>query len=160
MTRRTFQRVTTLVLIAAVLGVAALVGARAYAQAPGGGPGWRHAGMIKRMVSAALDEALDQAGVSAEQRTAIHASRDRAFATLEANRPDHAAQRDRVLALFESDQLDASQLQAVSAQMEQRREAMRGAIAQAIIEVHDTLTPAQRQAVAAYVRTHGPHGMR
>jgi len=160
MTLRSFQRVTAVVLIGAAIGVAALVGARAWAQAPGGGPGGPHGQMMKRMVSAALDEALDQAGVSAEQRTAIHASRDRAFAALEAARPDRTAQRDRVLALFEGDQLDPSQLQAVHAQMEQQHQAMRAAVTQAIIEIHDTLTPAQRHAVAGYVRTMAPHGMR
>jgi periplasmic protein CpxP/Spy len=157
MTGRTFQRVTTLVLIGTTIAVAALVGARAYAQGPGGG---RHTGMMKRMISAALDEALDQASVSAQQRTAIYASRDRAFAALEANRPDRIAQRDQVLALFEGDRLDAGQLQAVHAQMEQRHQAIRDAITQAVVEIHDTLTPAQRQIVANYARTFGPHGMR
>jgi Spy/CpxP family protein refolding chaperone len=161
MTRRTFQRVTTLVLIGATIGVAALLGARAYAQGPGGMQGgMMHAGIMKRVVSAALDEALDQAAVSGEQRTAIYASRDRAFAALEANRPDRAAQRDQVLTLFEGERLDAGQLRAVHAQMEQRHQAIGDAITQAIVEIHDTLTPAQRQIVANYVRAHGPHGMR
>jgi Spy/CpxP family protein refolding chaperone len=156
MTRQTFQRVTTVVLIAAAIGVAALVAARAYAHGPGG----MHAGIMKRMVSAALDEALDQAAVSAEQRTAIHGSRDRAFAAIEAQRPDRSAQREHVLALFEGEQLDASQLQGLQAQMEQRHRAMHDAITQAIVEIHDTLTPAQRKVVADYARAHGPHGMR
>ncbi len=156
MTGRTFQRMTRLVLIGATIGVAALVGARAYAQGPGG----RHAGMMKRMISAALDEALDQAAVTAQQRAAIYASRDRAFAALEANRPDRMAQRDQVLTLFEGEHLDAAQLQAVHAQMEQRHQAIRDAVTQAVIEIHDTLTPAQRQTVANYARTFGPHGMR
>jgi Spy/CpxP family protein refolding chaperone len=160
MTRRTFQRVTTLVLIGATIAVAALVGARAYAQGPGGMHGGMHAGIMKRMVSAALDEALDQAAVTAEQRSAIYASRDRAFAAFEANRPDRRAQRDQVLAMFEGDRLDVSQLQAVHAQMEQRHHAIRDAVAQAIVEIHDTLTPAQRQIVANYARTFKPHGAR
>jgi len=156
MTRRTFQRVTTVVLIGATVAVAAVVGARAYAQAPGG----MHAGLMKRMISAALDEALDQAAVTAQQRTAIYASRDRAFAAFEANRPDRMAQRDQVLALFEGDHLDAAQLQVVHAQMEQRHQAIRDAVTQAVIEIHDTLTPSQRQIVASYARTFGPRGMR
>jgi len=147
--------VTTIVLIGAAIGVAALVGARAWAQGSGG----MHAGMMKRMISAALDEALDQAAVSAEQRTAIHASRDGAFAAFETNRPDRRAQREQVLALFEGDRLDASQLQVVHAQMEQRHHTIHDAVAQAIVEIHDTLTPAQRQIVANYARTFGPHGM-
>ena len=157
MTGRTFQKVTTMVLIGATIAVAGLVGARAYAQGPGGR---MHAGMMKRMISAALDEALDQAAVTAQQRTAIYASRDRVFAVLQANHPDRTAQRDQVLALFEGDRLDASQLLAVHAQMEQRQQAVRAAITQAIVEIHDTLTPAQRQTVANYARTFGPLGTR
>jgi len=148
--------VTTLVLIGTTIAVATVVGARAYAHGPGG----THAGMMKRMISAALDEALDQAAVTAPQRTAIYASRDRAFAAFEANRADRMAQRDQVLALFEGDHLDAAQLQAVHAQMEQRHQAIRDAVTQAVIEIHDTLTPSQRQIVANYARTFGPRGMR
>jgi Spy/CpxP family protein refolding chaperone len=156
MTRRTFQRMVTVVLVGATLAVAAFVAARAYAHGAGG----MHAGMMKRMISAALDEALDQAAVTAAQRNAIHASRDRAFAAFEANRPDRRAQRDQVLTLFEADRLDASQLQAVHDQMEQRHHAIRDAVAQAVVEIHDTLTPAQRQIVANYARTFGPPGAR
>jgi Spy/CpxP family protein refolding chaperone len=159
MTRRTIQRVTALVLTVLAVGTVVLVGARAQAQGPGGPP-WRHAGIMKRMISAALDEALDQAAVTAEQRAAIYASRDRAFAAMEAQRPDRGAQREQVLALFEGDRLDVAQLQAVHAQMAQRHQAIRDAVTQAIVEVHDTLTPAQRQTVANYARTHAPHGMR
>ncbi|PYO48341.1 MAG: hypothetical protein DMD84_21380 [Candidatus Rokuibacteriota bacterium] len=156
MTTRTIQRVTTVFLMAAAIVVVGLVSVRAHAQGPAG----MHAGMMKRMISAALDEALDQAAVTAEQRTAIYASRDRVFAAMEAQRPDRGAQREQVLALFEGDRLDATQLQAVHAQMAQRRQAIGDAITQAIVEIHDTLTPVQRQIVASYARTHGPRGMR
>jgi Spy/CpxP family protein refolding chaperone len=139
-----------------VAGGAALLGGRAYAHGPGG----PHGGMMKRMVSAALDEALAQASVSAEQRTAIHAARDRAFAAIAAQRPDPRAHREQVLALFEGDRLDVAQLQAVHAQMEQTRQAMHQAVAQAVVEIHDTLTPEQRKIVAGYARSFGPGGMR
>jgi Spy/CpxP family protein refolding chaperone len=139
-----------------VAGGAALLGGRAYAHGPAG----PHGGVMKRMVSAALDEALAQANVSPEQRTAIHASRDRAFAAMAAERPDRRAHRDQLLALFEGDRLDAAQLQAVHAQMEQARQAVHQAVAQAVVEIHDTLTPEQRKIVAGYARSFGPGGMR
>ncbi len=175
MKRWTAVTVVAAVVIAGALAVGATMFAGGWAHAQGmggpgmggpgmhgpGGPGMyggpgRHGGMMKRMVSAALDEALDQANVTSEQRAAIHASRDRAFATLEAGRPDPRAHRDQVLALFEADQLDAGQLEALHASMQQHHQAVQAAIAQAVVEIHDTLTPEQRRAVAAYVRTHGP----
>lgn len=136
-----------------MLGIgAAVIGARAWAH--GGGP---HAAMMKRMVSAALDEALDQAKVTPEQRTSIHASRDRAFAAFEQNRPNRQAHRDQVLSLFESDRLDRGQLEAIHTQMHQQHDAIRDAVTQAVVEIHDTLTPEQRRVVADYARQfHGP----
>jgi Spy/CpxP family protein refolding chaperone len=150
-------------LIAGVLaGATMLTVAYAFAQGPGGpgghGPGM-HGPMMKRMISAQLDAAITQANVTAEQRTAIVAARDRAFAAMDAQRPDRRAARDRMLALFEGDRLDAAQLGALHAQTEQQHQQVRAAVAQAIVDVHDALTPAQRKIVADYVRAHG-HGPR
>jgi Spy/CpxP family protein refolding chaperone len=159
MKRRTVVVVAVASVLALGTGVAALTAA--WAHGPGG-PG-RYGWMMKRMVSAALDEALDQAAATAEQRSAIHASRDRAFAALEAQRPDRHAHREQVLALFEGDRIDAAQLEALHAQMEQRHAAIRSAVSQAIVEIHDTLTPEQRRVVAQFVRSHrhgGPGGWR
>jgi Spy/CpxP family protein refolding chaperone len=152
-------------LIAGVLaGAAMLTVAYAFAQGPGGpgghGPGMHgpgmHGPMMKRMISARLDEAMSQAKVTAEQRTAIVAARDRAFTAMDAQRPDPRAARDQMLGLFEADRLDVGQLQTLHAQMEQQHQQVRAAVAQAIVDVHDTLTPAQRKIVADYVRAHGP----
>src|SRR5207244_612165 len=60
MTRRTFQRLTAVALTGLAATAGALVTVRAYAQGPHG-PHGMHAGIMKRMVTAALDGALDQA---------------------------------------------------------------------------------------------------
>ena len=152
MKRRTVLGLIAVPVVALATGAAALTAA--WAHGPGGHG--MHGRMMKRMVSAALDEALDQAGVTQDQRTAIHASRDRAFAALEAQTPDRGAHREKVLALFEADQIEPARLQALTAEMEQRHQAVRSAITQSIVEIHDTLTPAQRRVVAQFVRSHGP----
>ena len=149
MTRRMWIALGTVPVLAVLTGAAAF-------NAWGHGPHGRHGWMMQRMVSSALDEALDQAGVTAEQRTAIHASRDRAFAAIAADAPDRSAHREQMLALFEADQIDPAQVQAVHAGMEQRHQAVRTAITRAIVEIHDTLTPEQRRSVAQFVRSHGP----
>jgi len=151
MKRRTVLAGAVAAVLALGTGAAALT---AWAQGPGG-PGF-HGRMMKRMVSAVLDEALEQASVTAEQRTAIYASRDRAFAAIEAQRPDPGAHRDQVLALFEADRVDPAQLEALHAQMEERQKTVRTAVTQAIVEIHDTLTPEQRHVVAEFVRSHRP----
>lgn len=154
MKRRTVVTVAVVSVLALGMGAAALTAAWAYGP---GGPGM-HGRMMKRMVSAALDEALDQAGVTAEQRSSIHASRDRAFAAFEAGRPEPGAHREQVLALFEADRVDPAQLEALHAQMEERHRAVRTAVTQAIVEIHDTLTAEQRRVVTQFVRSHRPGG--
>ena len=178
MKRRMLFSLLAVPVVALAVGAVALTGFHAYAQGPGGpgmspGPGMRHGpgmypgmlpgphmdpGMMKRRISIALDDALTQAGVTPEQRVAVHGARDRAFAALDAQRPDPGAHRDQMLALFEGDHLDTTQLQALQAQMEQRHQAIRDAITQAIVEIHNTLTPPQRKIVADYVREHRPMG--
>lgn len=172
MKRRMLFSLLAVPVVALAVGAVALTGFHAYAQGPGGPgmPGYTPGphmdpGMMKRRISVALDDALTQAGVTPEQRVAVHGARDRAFAALDAQRPDPRAHRDQMLALFEGDHLDAAQLQALQAQMEQRHQAVRDAITQAIVEIHNTLTPPQRKIVADYVREHrpmghGPMGMR
>jgi Spy/CpxP family protein refolding chaperone len=152
MNRRLWLGLAAVPVVAGLTGAAALTASWAHGPGGHGGHGW----MMRRMVSAALDEALDQAGVTAEQRMAIHASRDRAFAALEAHAPDRTAHREQVLALFEADRIDPAQVQALHAQFEQRHQTIRTAITQAVVEIHDTLTPEQRRTVAQFVRTHGP----
>ena len=152
MKRRTLIGLLVVPVVAVVTGAAALA---AWAHG-GGGPGM-HGRMMKRMVTAALEEALDQARVTPEQRSAIHASRDRAFAAFEAHQPDRHAHRERVLALFEADRIDPAQVEALHATMHQRRDAIHAAVSQAIVEIHDTLTPEQRRIVTRFVREHTEH---
>jgi Spy/CpxP family protein refolding chaperone len=133
---------------AGALGLAAAGGAAAYT-AHGG----RHS-FMKRMVTAAIDEALDAAKVTAEQRTAIYASRDRVFTAFEQARAARHAHLEEGLRLFEAEQVDPAQVEAFRRLGHDEREQMRETIHQAIVEVHDVLTPAQRRAIADYVRAH------
>jgi Spy/CpxP family protein refolding chaperone len=156
MNRRTVFAAIAGALVTLAATGAVLIGGRAWAHGAGG----PHIGMMKRMISAALDEALAQANVTADQRTAINAARDRAFAAVASNIPDRRAQRDQMLALFEGDRLDATQLVAAHEQMQQQRQAIHAAVAQAIVDVHTVLTPDQRRIVANYARSFGPGGWR
>jgi Spy/CpxP family protein refolding chaperone len=140
-------------LVVLAIGIAA--GAVAFAW---GGPGHR-AGIMKRFVAAAIDDAIDQAGVSAEQRAAIHAARDRVWASVEQHRQARGAQVEDALRLFEADRVDAAQVAALRQAREAEHRQLADTIAQAILEVHDILTPAQRKALADYVRAHRPRGI-
>jgi uncharacterized membrane protein len=144
------KRRTTLGLLA-VLSVGLIAGATALAFAHGG----RH-GMMKRVVAAAVDEALDEARVSPEQRLTVHAARDRVFAAFEEHRASRGGRLEEALTLFEADQVDPARLDAMRQQAEEDHRRMREAVTQAVLEIHATLTPEQRRAVAGWVRAHRP----
>ncbi len=137
--------------LAALLAGGLLTGATAIAL---GGPWDRH-GFRKRVVTAMLDEALDEAQVTPEQREKIHAARDGVLAAFEAHRAEHGALLEETLRLFESDRLDPAELEALRRRYEAGRQQVVDAVHQALVDVHDTLAPEQRKAVADYVRSIG-----
>ena len=139
----------------AVLGVGLIGTVAAFAH--GGGHG--RPAMMKRMVSAMIDEALEPANVTADQRAKIYAARDRVFATMEAHRQTRGAHINEALALFESDAVDPGRVTAFRAQREAEHRQVGDAISQALTDVHDVLTPGQRKAVADWIRANRPgHG--
>jgi Spy/CpxP family protein refolding chaperone len=135
----------------AVMTVAAAgVGAGALALGHAGG----RAAIMRRVVTAAIDEALDRAQVTADQRVAIHAARDRVFAVVDAERAGRHGHLEEGLRLFEADHPDPALVAALHERAEMGRQRVRTAIHEAVVEVHSILTPAQRKAVADYVRSH------
>lgn len=145
----------TILTAVAVGGLALVTAAAAFAH----GPGWR-GGMMKRMATAMIDEALEPAKVTSDQRARIYAVRDRVFASMEANRQTRGQHMQEALELFEADTIDPARLAAFAAQREAEHRQMADLITQAIGEVHDVLNPVQRRAVADWIRTHRPgsHG--
>jgi Spy/CpxP family protein refolding chaperone len=134
----------------AVVGVGLITSVAAFAH--GGGPG--RPAMMKRFVSAMIDDALAPANLTADQRTQIYAARDRAFAVVETHRQTRGAHLEEALALFEADTIDPGRVVAFRTQREAEHRQVADAISQALLDVHDVLTPAQRKAVADYVRAH------
>ena len=139
----------------AVLGVGLIGAVAAFAHGGHGRPA-----MMKRMATAMIDEALAPANPTPDQRARIYAARDRAFAAVEAHRQTRGAHMDEALALFEADTVDPGRVAAFRSQREAEHQQVADAITQAITEVHDVLTPAQRKAVADWVRANrpGPRG--
>jgi Spy/CpxP family protein refolding chaperone len=130
--------------------VAAGVGAGALALGHSGG----RAAIMRRVVTAAIEEALDRAQVTADQRVAIHAARDRVYAVVEAERTGRHGHLEEGLRLFESDNPDPALVAALHERADMGRQRVRTAIHEAVVEVHSILTPTQRKAVADYVRSH------
>ena len=144
----------TMMVMFSVLGVGLVAGVAGLAFAHHGG----REGMMKRFVSSAIDDALAAAQPTPEQRAAIYAARDRAFAIVEEHRKGRRAHIEEALALFEAEP-DQARLQAFRERAAGEHERVRETIGQAIVEAHDVLTPAQRKAVADYIRNHHGHHM-
>jgi Spy/CpxP family protein refolding chaperone len=138
--------------IGTVLGATLLVGAGAVA--------WGHAGrgahhaIMKRVAVAMVDDALDAAQATPEQRAAIHTARDRVFAAVEQHHQSRGARMQEVLALFEAETLDPARVTALRQSAETDHRAIGDAVSQAVAEAHQALTPAQRKLLADYVRRH------
>jgi hypothetical protein len=144
MTRRTKLGLMATAAIGLVAGATAFA-----AGAHGGRPA-----LMKRMVTAVIDDALDAAQVTADQRVTIHAARDRVFAAAQEMRRNRRALLEEVLATFEADTVDPVRLQALRAQHEEEHRQIADAIGQALVETHAVLAPAQRKVLADYVRDH------
>jgi Spy/CpxP family protein refolding chaperone len=136
---------------------AALAGLFGFGLFRGAHASWGHGGgrpaIMKRFVSSAIDEVLDDAKVTPQQRATINAARDRVFAAVEHNRRDHRSEMDEVLRLFESDRVDATRLAALRSEREGKLKELGDVIQQAVIEAHDTLTPQQRLVVTDHIRS-------
>ena len=148
-TRRWFFGSLVAVVLAAIGAVTAFAS---------GGHAGRH-WMMKRMVNAAIDEALDTAKATPEQRSRIHGARDRAVSELEAHAADRRTRLAEVLTAFETDRLDPAQLQALRTRHEVEHRRVGDAIQGFVVEAHDTLTPEQRRAVAEWIRSRHFHPM-
>ena len=128
----------------------------------GGGWGCHGGGgrgdFMKSMATAHINEALDAAKVTGAARETVNAARDRVFAAFEEAHKDRdrGAEIERALKLFEADTLDVKEVEAIRQEKVASMQKVGDEITQALIDVHDALTPEQRKALTQYVRENGP----
>jgi Spy/CpxP family protein refolding chaperone len=137
--RRIYKIGLALVALAAVV----VAGARAYAQ--------RH-GFFQAAISAHIDEALDAAKATPQQRAAIEAARDHVFAAFKDGHQNRAGELEEALSLFQADKLDEKAIVAHRDRREAEVKKIGDAIVQAVFDAHEALTAPQRKAVVDYVR--------
>jgi Spy/CpxP family protein refolding chaperone len=143
----------TMIGMAAVAVGGLLAGASAFAF---GAHGSRH-GIMRRVIAAHIDEVLDEAKATPEQRRAIYAARDRVFAAVEEHMKTRGSRLEEALALFEADRVSPDEVAALRRRGEEEHRKIADTVSQAVLEAHDTLTPAQRKIVADHVRAHRRH---
>jgi Spy/CpxP family protein refolding chaperone len=109
---------------------------------------------MEKMVTHQVDDALDDLKATPEQRQQITAVKDRLLARGQALRGDRQAVVKEALSLWEASSFDRVRALAL---VDARLDAMRTMAHEAVdaaAEVHQALTPAQREQVARRVRRH------
>lgn len=107
---------------------------------------------IRQMVTWKLDDKLDDLDATEAQRTSIHAVKDRLLNDGQALMEEQKAARTEALTQLESATPDAAKLHAlVDARIDAFR-AFAHKATDAVLEIHRTLTPAQRQTLASDIR--------
>ncbi|MCA1829138.1 MAG: Spy/CpxP family protein refolding chaperone [Myxococcales bacterium] len=138
-----------------------LAAGAAYAAMGHGGP---HGGrMMKHMISARIEDAEDYIDAAPQQRAAIEQSKDVILNAIQQRMQGHRTDHGKMIDLLAADKLDTNALYAIADQRAQDIQELAKVIVPEIQKVHDVLTPAQRQKLAARAkerqgRWHGGFG--
>lgn len=137
---------SVLALAALGLGAVTLTAARAH----------RDPARMEQMLTKRVQKMLDEVKATDAQRQQILAIKDKLVADGKALHQSRADTRQKLLALWQSDSPDKAQVHAL---VDGRADAMKtfaDEVADAVLQVHDILTPAQRATVAQHLQQHHP----
>jgi protein CpxP len=130
-----------------------LIGIGALAVLIAAGAAWAHGRggkyMMKQMISARIAEAEDLIEATPQQRAQIEQSKDKILNALESRRQDRRQTHQKLVELLTGDKLTEADLYAVADQHAQEVQDLAKVVVPEIVKVHDILTPAQRQKLAA-----------
>jgi Spy/CpxP family protein refolding chaperone len=135
-----------------IAGVAVAVLGSAVALAGFGWHGGHNEKFIRRMVDAHVEEALDSINATTDQRQKVSAIEDKLLADFKQNREAHRELVTSLTDQFGRDQMDPSVLDQAVQPMLQAQEHLRADLRQSVGDLHDMLTPDQRQKLVAQVR--------
>lgn len=143
-------------IIIGTLAVAVAAGAGAYAFASN--DGWGRHKFIRGYMEYRLDQMLSDAGVSDDQKSKVKAI---VTTTIDEVRPDREARkamRDEIIKLIEAPTIDRNAIEALRAKQMAQFEERSKAIAKAVADAAEILTPDQRKKLVEEMREFGPHG--
>ena len=136
---------TKIALAAAVVVVAA--GSIAW-----GGHAGRH-GMMKYMMGAKINEALDYVDATPQQRAVVEQVKKDLIGKFQAAHKAHQGLGPQIAGLLAADSLDVKQLHALADQKADAARAMAHEVIDEAAKIHAALTPAQRQKLLAKWKT-------
>jgi Spy/CpxP family protein refolding chaperone len=131
---------------------------RAYAHGGFRGHG-RHHAMFMKFVDFAVNEKLDEIQATPAQRQKVQELKDRLVARGKAIHDEKADTHEQLLALLAQDDLDEAKLRSLVKERTEAITRFADTVADSVIELHQTLTPEQRQKLIADLREHmAEHG--
>jgi Spy/CpxP family protein refolding chaperone len=140
------------------VGVAGFGAYRAYAHGGFRGHGGHHA-MFLKFVDFAVNEKLDEIQATPAQRQKVQELKERLVAQGKAIHDEKADTHEQLLALLSQDDLDEAKLRGLVKERTEAISKFGDTVADAVIELHQTLTPEQRQKLLAEMREHmAEHG--
>ena len=135
-------------------GVLTLVLAAGASFAATGGPRGHRLRFMKHLVSARIADMEDEIDATPQQRAVIEQSKSNVFAAVSAKIEAKQAakaqgERGKLIALLTADKLDTDALYSLANSKAQEIQDLAKVVVPEIQRVHDVLTPAQRQQLAA-----------
>jgi Spy/CpxP family protein refolding chaperone len=132
-----------------------LIGATVGLAAWGHGPGGCHSGkFMQRMMDAHVEEALDDLKATPEQRQQVNQLKVGLMADFQAMHESRKTLMTSLAQQFTSDRLDAATLDSAADPLIKSHDKLRQDLRDAVVQIHDVLTPAQRQQVASKIQEH------
>ncbi len=121
------------------------------------------ADFVKGRMTSHVNGILDKANIAAVERPQILAAVEHVVATFAAEGDAHRAHMNAALTLWKKDQIDPAAVQKLQQDGVAARRTVGDAVVQAIYDIHDALTPTERQALVTQLRAHlvamhGQHG--
>jgi len=129
-----------------------LIALGALALVIGAGAAWAHGPgrhlMMKQMITHRVAEAEDLVQATPQQRAQIDASVNKIIGVLESQRQNRQNVHQQLVQLLTGEKLTTDDINAMAKRHADQMQSLVSQIAPEIVNVHDVLTPAQRQTLA------------
>jgi protein CpxP len=143
-------------LIIGSVAVAVAAGAGAYAFAKT--EDWGRHKFMRGYMEYRLDQMLTDAGASDDQKTKVKSIVTTTFDVVRPDGETRKAMRDEIIKLIEAPTIDRNAIEALRAKQMAQFEERSKAIAKAVADAAEILTPDQRKKLVEEMKEFGPHG--
>ena len=143
-------------IVIGTVAVAVAAGAGAYAYASN--DGWGRDKLMRGFMEYRLDQMLTEAGASDDQKDKVKTIVTTTIDDVRPNREARKAMRDEIIKLIEAPTIDRNAIEALRAKQMSQFEERSKAIAKAVADAAEVLTPEQRKKLVEEMKDFGPHG--